>query len=853
MHIKLHIKRLTVLSLCLVLSLLAACDQGDLGGFSGLQANIISFTADPVSIRAGESTTLRWIVLGGDEDLSITLTPGNVDLSRSGSYQTKPDKTTTYTLMAGSAGKAVTKEITVNVVGDPPTPEPPTPTPNQAPVISDIPDQTMILGDMLTIPFTITDDDFAGSQLGISLVSDPNGILPNLARSRGQNGTYTLELTPLGVGTVKLLLSIIDAEGLRDEVQFAVTVQPRGDGSFDPDYIGTFEFKPAEVKLGQITSGYLNLPDSVDCSISVNGAAPYAVDCVGEISFTPRELGITKVEINAFKASGYHIFLTGEFAAVTSSEATCENDNDIITFKDASFEKTIKAALDSDADVTCRQMASLTKLNIYNENSDSSSPYGLIEDITDLKYAVNLTELSLGNIPVPIEPLAKLSKLETIIFSHYLPDDFAALSELANLTSLYAYALPYGELDMSVLNDVPSLESITLWGYKDGFPSTILDLGGIVALPNLVYLDIDLVQLKNPQGLKTLTNLNSLNLGYVVDTDDKLVEIRFSNEVVEIISELARLETLNLSGKPVNSIYGEGPSEVKNFLPLANLKRLQSLTLNEGVTNLSFITELSQLTNLDLSANQIGDISPLLDLPWAASDATVDISFQNPRGDSDIPLIPAAQIEALSKVVKVLYNESDVDTSDPSVPCEARLITIYDDLLKETVYDTLGLDEADDLICAELKRLTSLDASFGITGIGEGIYSLSGLEYATNLIKLDLFSFGVRDFEPLSRLTKLEELTFGFGYSPSFELLSGLPRLRVLYLDSTGKANLSGIEALTSLEKLSLDLTDIEDISPLLELPWAGSNDYVSLQSVGDIPIEQIEALRQKVETVKWP
>ena len=392
MHIKLHIKRLTVLSLCLVLSLLAACDQGDLGVFGGLQANIISFTADPVSIQAGESTTLRWIVLGGDEDLSITLTPGNVDLSRSGSYQIEPDKTTTYTLMAGSAGKAVTKEITVNVVGDPPTPEPPTPTPNQAPVISDIPDQTMILGDMLTIPFTITDDDFAGSQLGISLVSDPNGILPNLARSRGQNGTYTLELTPLGVGTVKLLLSIIDAEGLRDEVQFAVTVQPRGDGSFDPDYIGTFEFKPAEVKLGQITSGYLNLPDSVDCSISVNGAAPYAVDCVGEISFTPRELGITKVEINAFKASGYHIFLTGEFAAVTSSEATCENDNDIITFKDASFEKTIKAALDSDADVTCRQMASLTDLDISNGDFEWGPPYGVIEDISELKYAVNLRE-----------------------------------------------------------------------------------------------------------------------------------------------------------------------------------------------------------------------------------------------------------------------------------------------------------------------------------------------------------------------------------------------------------------------------------------------------------------------------
>ena len=68
---------LYVLALCVALIFLAACDQ-----LEDFQPSILSFSANPSSIEAGESSTLSWSILGGPEDLAVILTPGDVELSK---------------------------------------------------------------------------------------------------------------------------------------------------------------------------------------------------------------------------------------------------------------------------------------------------------------------------------------------------------------------------------------------------------------------------------------------------------------------------------------------------------------------------------------------------------------------------------------------------------------------------------------------------------------------------------------------------------------------------------------------------------------------------------------------------
>ncbi len=84
------------------------------GGFSGTVPGVLRinrFEASPVSISAGQSSTLNWQVEGAD---SVAITGvGSVDLM--GSQQVTPTQTTTYTLTAARGSTTVQSSVTVSV------------------------------------------------------------------------------------------------------------------------------------------------------------------------------------------------------------------------------------------------------------------------------------------------------------------------------------------------------------------------------------------------------------------------------------------------------------------------------------------------------------------------------------------------------------------------------------------------------------------------------------------------------------------------------------------------------------------------------------------------------------------
>jgi hypothetical protein len=82
---------------------------------------ITSFTAQPASIEAGQSTTLSWVVVGAS---SLSISP-NVGTVSGSSVVVRPSATTTYTLTAKNRYGGTTASTTVTVTAPPPPPPPP--------------------------------------------------------------------------------------------------------------------------------------------------------------------------------------------------------------------------------------------------------------------------------------------------------------------------------------------------------------------------------------------------------------------------------------------------------------------------------------------------------------------------------------------------------------------------------------------------------------------------------------------------------------------------------------------------------------------------------------------------------
>ena len=83
-----------------------------------LTARIVNFTAEPASIRPGQSFTLVWQT---ENPSSVTIDPEPGRVTPRGSRQLTPTATTTYTLTArGPNNQVLTKEVTVTVAGTTP-------------------------------------------------------------------------------------------------------------------------------------------------------------------------------------------------------------------------------------------------------------------------------------------------------------------------------------------------------------------------------------------------------------------------------------------------------------------------------------------------------------------------------------------------------------------------------------------------------------------------------------------------------------------------------------------------------------------------------------------------------------
>ena len=146
-------------------------------------------------------------------------------------------------------------------------------------------------------------------------------------------------------------------------------------------------------------------------------------------------------------------------------------------------------------------------------------------------------------------------------------------------------------------------------------------------------------------------------------------------------------------------------------------------------------------------------------------------------------------------------------TLAPAIP-----LTIPDPGLRRAVTAALGKRAGDPVNRRELATLTELDAG------SAQVVDLTGLEWATGLRVLSLWSNSVSDLSPLAGLTGLEELLLAYNRVSDVSPLAGLTRLERLHLSNNIISDISPLAGLRGLELLGLQFNRVSDVSPLAGL-----------------------------------
>ncbi|MCA1320403.1 leucine-rich repeat domain-containing protein [Bacillus tianshenii] len=368
-------------------------------------------------------------------------------------------------------------------------------------------------------------------------------------------------------------------------------------------------------------------------------------------------------------------------------------------------------------------------------------------------------------------------------------------SDLDRLTTLHAADL--GITDLTGLEKAVNLEILYLY-FND-----ISDITPLAGLTKLVDLDLDGNNISNITPLSGLSNLTTLWLANNPVTD------------IQVVEGLTNLEYLYLHGTDITDIQG-----------LLSLTHLTHITLSDTELDLTEGSPVWDIINVWADAGVYIDILDdtvfeSLEL-WqnAATEESIHLSWwyslENEEDyekeyhfkvyvngvlhteTTDMSLIVSGlDADTEYEVLVEMYNADEelmfeATTIAATLPAPSgEVVTFADSALEDAIRHSLYIFSGRAIYQSDMERLEHLYAG------GMGITDLSGLEYAINLLYLDLHSNEVEDLTPLLDL-------------PLFSLdISGNPI-----------SDASVLTSLVNLESLFLHYTKINDISFLLDFAY---------------------------------
>ncbi len=319
--------------------------------------------------------------------------------------------------------------------------------------------------------------------------------------------------------------------------------------------------------------------------------------------------------------------------------------------------------------------------------------------------------------------------------------------------------------DANKLKNVKKIECLTLTPATANDFSTVNYLTGLGQFTNLEALRISAREpLINLQPISTLTHLKYLDL--YQDSYNTPINV----PSVIGIANLTNLEQLSLTGQ-----VGTNIPDISN---LSKLKKLalhyvyDSPDVNHRISDISFLSGLTNLETLDLRGNTIDDehlsaISSLTNLKYLALDANIGISSNNPVFDN------LTNLEYLD--IRDEREEDKARTGDPSIHPKFNDGVLYkavvdsyyreqgDHPFSNDLFFTLEYDAAThrkeiltDEQLASIEHLSNIDGSPSIQATPH-LTDSTGLETMPNLKSID-FELMITEDIDITHNPKLEKI-----------------------------------------------------------------------------------------------
>lgn len=448
-------------------------------------------------------------------------------------------------------------------------------------------------------------------------------------------------------------------------------------------------------------------------------------------------------------------------------------------------------------------------------------------------------------------------------------------AQLGTLTGALSCANK-GVRDLTGLNLATGLTSLTLNG------NAISDVSPIAALGNLTAANLALNEITSFAALGNLAKLVTLQLQQNLNsTKPKLLSLVGIDKLTGLTAITANYTALRSLG------------------PVAGHPTLKNLTAtNNQITDVGALAKVgSQLTNVDLSGNQIADLSTLKPnayikltvtgqkLSAATAKATVETDAPAVVTKDANPLVATAPVGITVAGGKVTYPDpgryewtfSSIDSLHGvsftgtitqqvgEAPPTVVTVDVPDAAFRSCLNGILGRDADAPLDQAQLAGLSEVSCT------GAGISDLTGAEQLTGATDLALSTNVISDLRPISRLTGLRTLLLAsnsisdvsplaglsgleklsLSYNPITSIsalapLTGLTDLEVTQRSSHNNADLRSLDGVQSMTKLTRlvannsSLSSLEPIAGLIQLQRL----YVSNNKISDLtPLRDLTAL----------
>ena len=373
-----------------------------------------------------------------------------------------------------------------------------------------------------------------------------------------------------------------------------------------------------------------------------------------------------------------------------------------------------------------------------------------------------------------------------------------------------------------------------------------------------------------PQGAPEDAKIKSLNgLGAFVNLE--LLNLSFND--IHNISELAKLPRLRglwLDSNPIDDLN-----------PLGELTGLDNLSFEGGFRELSFLKNLTELTQLNIGAcrvlppefaglskltvfqapgGELEDIGMLAQFPGLTA---VNVSWNLVSDLEPLRGLPLTElylggnpIEDYTPIREIYENlrGKDFDYIELKQPDNPEAIVAFaDPVLEQKIRAALGKPEGP-ITAGDAAQVTRLDlnnewqpqipkevqvtnlqgieAFLNLRELNAGFNAISDISILsglTELRKLELGGNAISDIGPLAGLWKLEDLTLFGSRISDISPLSGHSALRRLHLGNNPVSDIDALTGLTKLTELYMGGCGIQDISPL-----AGRTDMYRLELSGN-------------------